>query len=268
MSKTILESIKKYKIKEIEFLKRTTSLDLLEKKASEASKPLGFIKALDIKQKESFGIIAEIKKASPSKGIIRKDFIVEDLAMAYQQGGATCLSILTDFPSFKGKNHYIMKAKERSTLPILRKDFLYDPYQVIESRAIGADCILIIMAAVTDTQAKEIESTAFDWNMDVLIEVHNHKELDRALKLRSNMIGINNRNLKTFEIDLKITEKLAPLIPKNYLVVSESGFYNVEDLNRMKQINVTSFLIGESLMRQKNVKNAIGNLLSSSWKTK
>ena len=266
MSETILDSIKKYKIKEIELLKKSTSINSLEKKAMEASKPLNFLKALRSKEKKAFGIIAEVKKASPSKGIIRQDFNVSELAQAYQKGGAACLSILTDFPSFKGKNEYIKEAKKKSTLPVLRKDFLYDPYQVVESRSIGADCILIIMATVTDNQAAEIECTALDWSMDVLIEVHNHEELNRALKLRSKLIGINNRNLKTFEIDLKITEELAPLIPSDYLIVSESGFYDLEDLNRMKQINVNSFLIGESLMRRKNVQRAIEDLLSKKWK--
>jgi indole-3-glycerol phosphate synthase len=236
----ILKKIKSYKIEEIKASKRTSPTSSLEQQAKQQPSPLGFESALRAKQKISYGIIAEIKKASPSKGIIRHDFNVGKIANSYELGGAACLSVLTDFNSFQGKKSYIAEAKASSSIPILRKDFLYDPYQVLETRAIGADCILVIMATVSDQQAKELEDCANFWGMDVLI---------------------NNRNLKTFNIRLETTEELVLKIPKDYLIVSESGLTNKNDLIRMVQANVRSFLIGESLMRQNDIKSAIEGLL-------
>jgi indole-3-glycerol phosphate synthase len=261
MVNNILEKIKMYKLEEIKFSKNFVTSSELEQTARSQKPPLQFEHNLRIKQKESYGIIAEIKKASPSKGIIRNDFRVSEIAKSYEMGGAACLSILTDFPSFQGKNEYLIQAKSSSSLPVLRKDFLYDTYQVTESRAIGADCILIIIASVSDSQAQELEESALSWGMDVLLEVHNEHELERALLLKSKLIGINNRNLKTFEICLKTTEKLSKKIPKDYLIVSESGLTTKADLNRMAQLDVKSFLIGESLMRQNNIREAIERLL-------
>jgi indole-3-glycerol phosphate synthase len=257
----ILKKIKSYKIEEIKASKRTSPTSSLEQQAKQQPSPLGFESALRAKQKISYGIIAEIKKASPSKGIIRHDFNVGKIANSYELGGAACLSVLTDFNSFQGKKSYIAEAKASSSIPILRKDFLYDPYQVLETRAIGADCILVIMATVSDQQAKELEDCANFWGMDVLIEVHDESELERALQLNSKFIGINNRNLKTFNIRLETTEELVLKIPKDYLIVSESGLTNKNDLIRMVQANVRSFLIGESLMRQNDIKSAIEGLL-------
>lgn len=257
----ILTKIKDYKIDEVKAAKLTTSVYVLEQQAKNQPSPRGFERSLRNKQKNSYGIIAEIKKASPSKGVIRYDFNVSQIANAYESGGAACLSVLTDFKSFKGHNHYLIEAKRSSTIPILRKDFLYDPYQVLESRALGADCILIIMAAVSDQQAKELEDCATLWGMDVLIEVHDETELERALRLKSKLVGVNNRNLKTFDIRLETTEELIMNIPKEYLTVSESGLFTKNDLVRMAQVNVRSFLIGESLMRQTDIKLAIRGLL-------
>ena len=258
----ILQKIKEYKLGEIAAAKIKTEISLLKEKALDQPPALEFESALRRKQNKTYGIIAEIKKASPSKGIIRQNFNVPEIAHEFQSGGASCLSVLTDFPSFMGQLNFIKEARINSSLPILRKDFLYDPYQVIESRAIGADCILIIMATVSDQQAKDLEETALLWGLDVLIEVHNEQELERALQLKSKLIGINNRDLKTFKIDLETTLKLATKIPSDYLIVSESGFYNKTDLEKMAKVNVSSFLIGESLMRQKDIIGAIARLLN------
>ena len=258
----ILEKIKTYKIKEIKEAKLKFSVSSLEEKVLRQLPTLGFEKTLRKKQKSSYAIIAEIKKASPSKGIIRTDFNVGEIAHIYETGGASCLSVLTDFPSFMGQKHYIKEARRTSYLPILRKDFLYDPYQVLETRALGADCILIIMAAVSDQQAKDLEETAIYWGLDVLIEVHNTEELERALKLKSKFIGINNRDLKTFNTDLKTTIELAAKIPEGYLIVSESGLNSKNDLVEMAKLKIRSFLIGESLMRKKDIKKAIEELLN------
>ncbi len=258
----ILKKIKEYKLEEIAAAKRKTEISILEDKAHKQQPALGFESTLRERRNVKYGIIAEIKKASPSKGIIRSDFNVSKIAYDYEKGGASCLSVLTDYPSFMGKLNYIKEARNSSILPILRKDFLYDPYQVIETRAIGADCILIIMATVSDQQAKDLEDTAINWGLDVLIEVHNEQEIERALKLKSKFIGINNRDLKTFKIDLKTTLNLAKIIPSDYLIVSESGFYNKTDLARMTPVNVRSFLIGESLMREKDIMRAIKGLLN------
>jgi indole-3-glycerol phosphate synthase len=211
--------------------------------------------------KGQIGLIAELKKASPSNGLIRSDFAVEPIARAYEKGGACCLSVLTDTAFFQGDNSYVALAKEATSLPILRKDFIIDPYQVVESRVIGADCILLIMAAINDEMARELEDVALECGLDILIEVHNEEELVRALTLRSPLIGINNRDLKTLKIDLATTERLRPLIPQDRLVICESGIQNHHDITRMQVHDVNCFLVGESLMRQTDIETATRQLL-------
>ena len=288
----VLDKILEYKLREVDFAKSQLSIADLKARSKDVDPVRGFANSIfgklattnlqpsdkisnlagEVQRKPlhsvagddhppAFALIAEIKKASPSKGLIRPDFNPPELARAYASGGAACLSVLTDGPSFQGKPDYLIQARAQTSLPVLRKDFMIDTYQVFETRAWGADCILIIMAAVSDDMAHSLHQCACEMDMDVLVEAHSEQEVERALKLDTRLIGINNRNLQSFETTLETTEGLSALIPEDRIVISESGIFSHEDLVRLSQSGVRAFLVGESLMRQKDVTGATRQLL-------
>ena len=259
---TILQKIEAYKREEIAARKAARGQSAIEAAARDADPVRPFANALQQATLGGYGLIAEVKKASPSKGLIRADFDPAAIARAYAAGGATCLSVLTDAPSFQGHEDYLVAARAACELPVLRKDFLFDPWQVAESRSLGADCILIILASVSDAQAQELEDAAGQWKMDALIEVHDRAELERAAQLKSRLLGINNRDLNTFVTDLGTSRDLSRRAPADRMLVSESGLNTPADLAEMARYGMRCFLIGESLMRQDDVAEATRSLLA------
>lgn len=260
---SVLDHIIEYKREEVAAAKANTPVSALETLARENARPRGFANALSNAAASSPSLIAEVKKASPSKGLIREDFDPAALARAYTDGGAACLSVLTDTPSFQGKPEFLRLAKETTSLPVLRKDFMIDTYQIIESRAWGADCILLIMACLSDLQARDLEDSAIECGMDVLIECHDKAELERALLLKSPLIGVNNRDLRTFDTRLETTIELAGMLPQERFLISESGIATPNDIKVLRGAGAKGFLVGESLMRQEDVTAATRALLST-----
>lgn len=262
---TILDDIRTYKLADVAARKAARPLSEIEAAARDAPPVRDFAEALTRAASRGYALIAEIKKASPSKGLIRADFDPEALAVAYEKGGAACLSVLTDGPSFQGDDRYLGLARDATHLPVLRKDFLYDPWQVAESRALGADCILIILATVSDAQAAELEDAAAAWGMASLLETHTAQEVDRARSLKSRLVGINNRDLNTFVTDIDTTKRLARGVPADRIIISESGLGTRQELAQVARYGIRTFLIGESLMREDNVEMATRELLRSPW---